>query len=61
MLIGLLSFLTLALIDNIGELAARLTAVCAERTWPPPRLVAPPPVGEAAERLWSFALVNFQS
>jgi predicted PurR-regulated permease PerM len=59
MLIGPLSLLTLALIDNIGELAARLTAGVISVPPPPPRLAALPLVGEAAERLWSLASVNF--
>jgi predicted PurR-regulated permease PerM len=59
MLIGPLSLLTLALIDNIGELAARLTAGAISVPPPPPRLAALPLVGEAAERLWSLASVNF--
>ena len=59
MLIGPLGLLTLALIDNIGDLAAQLTAGAVSVPPPPPRLAALPLVGEAAERLWRLASVNF--
>jgi predicted PurR-regulated permease PerM len=47
------------LIDNIGELATRLTAGAISVPPPPPRLAALPLVGKAAERLWRLASVNF--
>lgn len=58
LLIGPLAALTVALVDNMGELAARLTAGSIAVPHPPPRLAQLPIVGETLARTWQLASVN---
>lgn len=58
LLIGPLGALTVALIENIGSLAARLTEGGIVVPPPPPRLAQLPLVGDTAERIWQLASVN---
>jgi predicted PurR-regulated permease PerM len=61
LLIGPLGALTVALVDNVGALAARLTAgnvVVPPPPPPPPRLARLPLVGDTVARIWQLASVN---
>lgn len=58
LLIGPLSALTVALIENIGELATRFTTGSIVVPPPPPRLAQLPLIGGTAERIWQLASVN---
>lgn len=58
LLIAPLGALTTTLIENVGALAARLTAGSVAVPPPPPRLAQLPLVGDTVARLWQLASVN---
>lgn len=58
LLIGPLSALTVTLIGDIGELAARLTAGSITVPPPPPRLAQLPLIGDVVTQVWQLASVN---
>jgi predicted PurR-regulated permease PerM len=61
LLIGPLSMLMTALVGNIADLAARLTAGRLALPPPPAGLADWPVVGERAEQLWRLASINLLS
>jgi predicted PurR-regulated permease PerM len=61
LLIGPLGVLTAALVGNVGDLAARLTAGELAVPAPPAGLAEWPLVGHRLERLWRLASVNLLS